>query len=463
MRRAVEPSPLTFVLFPCLAILLGWGLRGFIGGGPYGAMIPGAMMGLCLGLLLDRPVPETALLSVFGAVGVGFGGEVTYGQTIGLLKHPETFSWGLLGLTVKGAVWGLLGGVVLGAGLEGGRIARRDHILAFLLAMPAFYIGWRLINLPQVIYFSDPLNEPREESWAGLLASALAFLAWYYLKRPKEGPFLPGRFALWGLVGGGLGFGGGALWMACGDALPVPQQWFGWWKMMEFTFGGLLGAAWGWCAWRNRAHIARHGDEALLPALPRVSLPRGIFFVSLILLLVYATPGLLVDVFSAVRDGGGPWAGAAHAAARMTDNFVVIGGLLAVTCLCAPALLWQAAVTITFCHVMIDLVDDLPPHFEAMPRAALFLAGVWAVALAVRGVARCADPRLGMFYLLTWVCVEVAAAKTFLHGEFLEEAAVHGWLRAAFSTMPAGMVVLGIFLASAVASSVLAARTMRMS
>ncbi|HRZ82252.1 MAG TPA: hypothetical protein P5069_07290, partial [Candidatus Hydrogenedentes bacterium] len=184
MRRSVEPGPLTFVLFPCLAILLGWGLRGFIGGGPYGAMIPGAMMGLCLGLLLDRPIPETALLALFGAVGVGFGGEVTYGQTIGLLKHPETFAWGLLGLTVKGAVWGLLGGVVLGAGVEGGRIARRDHILAFLLAMPAFYIGWRLINLPQVIYFSDPVNEPREESWAGLLAAALAFLAWYYLKRP---------------------------------------------------------------------------------------------------------------------------------------------------------------------------------------------------------------------------------------------------------------------------------------
>jgi hypothetical protein len=306
------------------------------------------------------------------------------------------------------------------------------------------------------------VNEPREESWAGLLAAALAFLAWYFIKRPKEGPFLPGRFALWGLAGGGLGFGGGALWMAYGDALPVPQQWFGWWKMMEFTFGALLGAAWGGCAWRNRAHIARHGDEAPLPPLSRVALPRGIFFVSLLLLITYATPGALLNVFTAVKEGGGPWADAAHAAARMTDNFVVIGGLLAVTCLCAPALLWQAAVTVTFCHVMIDLVDDLPDHFEAMPSAALFLAGVWAVALAVRGVARRADPRLGMFYLLTWVCVEVATAKTFLNERFLEEAVAHGWLRAAFSVMPAGMVVLGIFLVSAVASSRLAARTMRL-
>ena len=78
------------------------------------------------------------------------------------------------------------------------------------------------------------------------------------------------------------------------------------------------------------------------------------------------------------------------------------------------------------------------------------------------GVARRADPRLGMFYLLTWVCVEVATAKTFLNERFLEEAVAHGWLRAAFSVMPAGMVVLGIFLVSAVASSRLAARTMRL-
>ena len=245
MRRAVEPSPLTFVLFPCLAILLGWGLRGFIGGGPYGAMIPGAMMGLCLGLLLDRPVPETALLALFGAVGVGFGGEVTYGQTIGLLKHPETFAWGLLGLTLKGAVWGLLGGGVDRKSVVGGRSVDLGGRRVIQQTMAAFYIGWRPTNLPQMVYFSDPVNQPREESWAGLLASALAFLAWYYLKRPKEGPFLAGRFALWGLVGGGLGFGGGALWMAYGDALPVPQQWFGWWKKMEFTFGALLGAAWG--------------------------------------------------------------------------------------------------------------------------------------------------------------------------------------------------------------------------
>ena len=33
-----------FIIYPALAMMLGWGLRGHIGGGPFGAMIPGAMV-----------------------------------------------------------------------------------------------------------------------------------------------------------------------------------------------------------------------------------------------------------------------------------------------------------------------------------------------------------------------------------------------------------------------------------
>jgi hypothetical protein len=53
-------------------------------------------------------------------------------------------------------VWGLLGAWCWARAWRAGASARRDHILAFLLAMPAFYIGWRLINLPQVITSPTP-------------------------------------------------------------------------------------------------------------------------------------------------------------------------------------------------------------------------------------------------------------------------------------------------------------------
>ena len=69
---------------------LGWGLRGYIGGGPLGAMIPGALVALCLCLLADRDGEDAAVIAAFGAVGVGFGGQETYGQTIGLAFDPAT-------------------------------------------------------------------------------------------------------------------------------------------------------------------------------------------------------------------------------------------------------------------------------------------------------------------------------------------------------------------------------------
>ena len=72
---------------------LGWGLRGYIGGGPLGAMIPGALVALCLCLLADRDGEDAAVIAAFGAVGVGFGGQETYGQTIGLAFDPATRWW----------------------------------------------------------------------------------------------------------------------------------------------------------------------------------------------------------------------------------------------------------------------------------------------------------------------------------------------------------------------------------
>ena len=79
-----------YILFPAISMLLGWGLRGYIGGGPFGAMIPGAMVALSLSMLLELPMAITSVLVVFGVIGVGLGGEMTYGQTLGFLKNPDT-------------------------------------------------------------------------------------------------------------------------------------------------------------------------------------------------------------------------------------------------------------------------------------------------------------------------------------------------------------------------------------
>lgn len=237
---------------------LGWGWRGYIGGGPFGAMIPGVMVALVICRLAGLDARRTALAAAFSAVGVGFGGEMTYGQTVGFARQPETVAWGLLGLALKGCVWGLLGGAVVGVGfhLSSGRRGRLPASLVGLVAGTAS--GWAVVNHEKLLYFSDPVDRPREEVWAGLLLGAVVLLAAYVFSREDARPVL--RFAWAGALGGWFGFGGGGLWIFLGSTLSSTPGWVPWWKLMEFTFGFCLGAALGWAAWRSRAWIAPKGE-----------------------------------------------------------------------------------------------------------------------------------------------------------------------------------------------------------
>src|SRR5210317_273379 len=101
MTKSEKYTKSMFVLFPAIAMLLGWGLRGHIGGGPFGAMIPGAMVAITICMLLELPAKTSAIIVVFGVVGIGLGGEMTYGQTLGFLNQPETVWWGTSGTTLK--------------------------------------------------------------------------------------------------------------------------------------------------------------------------------------------------------------------------------------------------------------------------------------------------------------------------------------------------------------------------
>jgi hypothetical protein len=140
--KVQQDSLWIFCFASAIAMMLGWGLRGFIGGGPLGAMIPGAMIGLLLGLLLKLDERVSAMLGAIGAVGIGLGGQMTYGQTIGFIVVPETFTWGLLGLTVKGGVWGLSGGALLGLGFVGRTISRKDLVIGLIVMLVGVVAGW---------------------------------------------------------------------------------------------------------------------------------------------------------------------------------------------------------------------------------------------------------------------------------------------------------------------------------
>ena len=179
------------VLFAAMAGGMAWGVRGQYGH-ETGAMMAGLLVSLVLVCLFCRNAPSlwTARVVALCTVAMGFGGTMTYGQTLGLthdagvIGNWSALRWGLLGCAVKGGVWIGFAGVFLGMGLGGIRYRARDMLVMMFALIGLYYIGTRILNSPYYperqilppIYFSatwfwfpDKADlRPRGESWGGL-------------------------------------------------------------------------------------------------------------------------------------------------------------------------------------------------------------------------------------------------------------------------------------------------------
>jgi len=262
-ERASSPGSLLLsALIPALGFCLGWGIRGVFGH-KRGPMVPGALAGLTLALSPGSKLRKRAgWMMAAGAAGFAFGGEETYGQTIGLTQGPhrkQTYWWGLLGLAVKGAPWIGLGALYIGmaAGRRKYTLKEITALSAGLLGMGA--LGTQILNRPHCppdklprIYFSnfvtpaDPNDPPRIECWGGLWFGFL-FL-WSYVALVKRDPFAS-RMGAWGLLGGAAGFPAGQAMQAWRRGRepfsPSFERWMDWWKVMEMSFGFIAGLALG--------------------------------------------------------------------------------------------------------------------------------------------------------------------------------------------------------------------------
>ena len=415
-----KPSLLFFILFPAVSMLLGWGLRGFIGGGPYGAMIPGAMVMVAICMLLDVPLLFAAIAVVFGTAGTAMGGEMTYGQTIGFLRNPDTIWWGFTGTSVKGGVWGLSSGLFIGLGLVYQRIKVKTIVTGFLIFLIGFVIGLKLINDPKVLYFSDPFNHPRNESWAGLLFASAGLLIYLKAKTAAEDFRIILRFVLYGLLGGALGFGFGSLWITVGFKYGAQFLIVDWWKMMEFSFGFLLGGFLGFAAWK-----CRNIDSTIYPKV-KTKISKS-FFIELIAalligLFIYSIMPLLESYLETMNDRNGIFYGSIATIGRVLVSYLFIGCMLILIVLRWPYLAFQIAVTLTFCHCMIDLVTDdhLFAGLQSLPL--LFIAIIapsfvvsWLVAIFQRKQ----FVLKSMFLILVWSTMAVAIIRMVAAGEFI--------------------------------------------
>ncbi len=250
------------VLTPTLAGGLGWGIRGIFGH-ESGAMMPGVLIAVTIGMLaLPRMSGlRLARFVAIAAVAFSFGGSMTYGQTLGLSHdagiREQAYWWGLLGTTVKGAIWIGLAGGFMGVALSRRRYTAGAMVGLLVVMIVLWVVGVWALNTPldreaqQVprIYFSDYWGvgqddwKPRQELWGGLGAALLGLLV--YLGAVRRDARAVGLL-LFGLVAGGAGFTVGQSIQAYMHAhAPWPNaEWapyIGAWKTMEITFGLVAG------------------------------------------------------------------------------------------------------------------------------------------------------------------------------------------------------------------------------
>ncbi|MCK3682841.1 hypothetical protein [Maribellus sp. YY47] len=423
MNRTKYYPKWMYIAFPAIAMMLGWGLRGHIGGGPFGAMIPGAMVALCVGLLLEMPATAASFLLVFGVIGIGLGGEMTYGQTLGFLKDPATVWWGTAGTTLKGAVWGLLGGAVFALGFFFRSVPRKILILSFLLMILGIIVGFKLINDPMLLYFSDPVK-PRPESWAGLLLGALLFMGYLKLKIPAENFKIILRYAIWGTIGGALGFGLGGFWLVLGSHLP--EVIFGsWWKAMEFTFGLLLGASLGYATWLSRNDLVFEpdskevGEGNILSRWKELLVGLGTG-----LLIFWLLPALIEVLGKVTLDNNMPGGSLKNEVIRFVDNYSLTGLIFVLVLLRFPKAAWQIGITLTFCHTAIDLFRDFYPDANRLSPFTMYFFWVLLTTAVVAIRAAYSENKKGvirsMLLLVTWSCVAVSCIRMFIHPELFD-------------------------------------------
>lgn len=440
-----------YVLLPATAMLLGWGLRGYIGGGTYGAMIPGVFVALSIVLLLGYTMETAAMAAVFGAMGVGQGGTETYGQTLSFVREWDTLAWGVLGCIIKGGVWGLLGGAVLGLGLDRTHYDRKTTIIALLLTIPAFIIGERFINEPKYtwLYFSNLLDKPRDESWAGLLFAALALLAFLQQRGSKVAFTIPLSFSLWGGLGGAVGFGGGCLWLAFG---PPEMKWVGWWKMMEFSFGFIFGGALGWCAWLNREQLTRAGQEGDVPEAKWGPFWGYLVFIIAVTLGRELLFGLLPEGF---RHDESLSAELARIGLSAAFAFVTFGAVSIFFGMASLHAAWQAAITLTVYYTVLDYTRDLNDikHFgytlgntgqEIIPLLCAAVVGVLVYRL-MKGP----RPVERLLLLAVWACYLSGCARSFLQKDLLFPPEGGSRFGSMFTMHSSLLLVHAIFTASA--------------
>ena len=282
-------NPLVPMCFAALAGGMGWGIRGQYGH-ETGAMLAGLLVALVVVYFFAYEFSsiDAAKAVALATVAIGFGGSMTYGQTLGLTQDTPLIGniaalrWGLIGTFIKGSIWIGFFGLFLGLGLGGKKYSPIEIILILFVSVFFLYLGIYILNEPfdpenkklPFIYFSDDWYwepgenlKPRREQWGGLIL-ALSFLLSYISIVKKD--ILARNMTVWGMFAGGIGFTLGQCvqayhaWNADvikNGFLSSIYPYINWWNMMEITFGAVFAFIITFGLWYNRHHISSNDNN----------------------------------------------------------------------------------------------------------------------------------------------------------------------------------------------------------
>lgn len=408
---ALEVSVWQPVVLAAAAGGLGWGIRGQYGH-ETGAMIAGLLVSTTLVFVLFRHLPIAISIRAiaWATVGIGFGGAMTYGQTIGLTQdealvgNAAALRWGMLGLAIKGGIWIGFFGVFLGMGLGGRRYRALEIAGLFAGMVLLFFLGTNLLNAPfdpahkilPRIYFSDDWRwepdavlKPRREVWGGLLLALGGAIAYVRLRRKDS---IACHLALWAILAGALGF-------PLGQSLQAFHAWnreffqsgvlatldakINWWNFMETTFGTVFGAVIGLGVWRHRkaipAGITSPPDPGEAPSLPASRV------VASSLLLALHGALLVISEF-----------GTLPVADRYTDFPLVMGLLPILATLLHGSASWVVVLPITLLPIAGKTLRQLVYEQPILPPAAgwcLYALFPIALSMVIAGFSQRASHR----------------------------------------------------------------------
>ncbi len=182
-----EINALLLLICVIPAVSYAWGMRGTTIGGEKGAMLPGAVLGALFahfsGILIVQE--HFYIFAALGAVGMYFGGCMTYGETLSFsmsAKPAVNMKKGLLALLIKGFLWYAVFGAVFSTGVNAicGVYKIWQLILMVILTPVLSLICLYKLNRPcnseQAVFPKIYFSKTRKESWGAMVGIAASLL-----------------------------------------------------------------------------------------------------------------------------------------------------------------------------------------------------------------------------------------------------------------------------------------------